>query len=111
MQGARMLGNYIAHLAENKGLSTSDLGKLLGCNEHQAYMLIKGRGYASFAQISLLAKELGTTVEKLLVGDKDIYAATAVHCMNSFRDEANREMILDFIDDYVDLCEAVTAQV
>ena len=110
MQKARMLGNYVDYLAKCKGLSISDLSRILGCSENQAYALTKGRAYASFAQISNLAKELGTTVQALLSGNEKIYNETVVHCMNDFQDSSNRELILDLIDDYVDIVNAVTAQ-
>lgn len=110
MQEARMLGNYVEHLAQRKGLSISDLSRILDCTENQVYSFIKGRAYASFAQISTLATELGATIEELLHGDERTYNATVVHCMNDFQDNKNRETILDLIDDYVDIVDAVLTQ-
>ena len=110
MQEARMLGNYVEHLANRNGLSTSDLANILGGDEGRVLSFIKGRAYASYAQISSLAATLGTTVEDLLNGDPDTYNATVVHCMNDFQNTANREVILDLIDDYVDIVDAVTAR-
>lgn len=110
MQEARMLGNYVDHLAKRKGLSISDLSRILECTEDQVYSFIKGRAYASFAQICTLATELGATVEELLHGDEMTYNATVVHCMNDFQDNKNREIILDLIDDYVDIVDAVLTQ-
>lgn len=103
-----MLGNYVEHLAERKGLSISDLANILGGDERRVKSFIKGRAYASYNQISSLAAMLGTTVEGLLKGDSDAYNATVVHCMNDFQNTANRERILDLIDDYVDIADAVT---
>ena len=110
MQEARMLGNYVAHLAERKGLSISDMSKLLNCTEAQVFSFIKGRAYASFEQISKLAAELGASIEELLVGNEQIYNDTVVYCMNGFQDNSNREFILDLIDDYVDIVDAVIMQ-
>ena len=110
MQEARVLGNYIEHLAKMKGLSISDLGQILECSEHQIRALIKGRAFASFAQMTTLAEELDPSVEALLLGDKAHYDATVVHCMNEFEDENNREFILDLIDDYIDIVDVVTMQ-
>ena len=45
--------------------------------------------------------------DRLLSGDPQRYNATVVHCMNDFHNPENREMILDFIDDYVDVVDAV----
>ena len=107
MKEARMLGNKIQHLAQNKGLSVSDLSSMLGCDEHQVLSLYKGRAYASYAKIKILAYELGSTVEELLKGDPDVYKATVVHCMHEFENEDNREKILDIIDGYIDIIDAL----
>ena len=109
MQNARMLGNYVAHLAEKKGLSFSDLGEVLGCDEASVGLFVKGRSYASFSQISALAKLLGAPVQDLLRGDAEQYNKTVVDCMNDFQDPANREKILDLIDDYIDVVDAVSS--
>ena len=107
MKEARKLGNFIEQLAASKGLSTSQLGSILGCSENRVLALIKGRAYATFAQISSLASALGVSVQELLRGDEQHYQATVVHCMNEFQDQENREMILDLIDHYVDVIDAV----
>lgn len=107
MQSARMFGNYVNFLAEEKCLPHSDLSRILECSELQLESLLKGRAYASFAQVSKLAELFQTTVEELLAGDPNHYNKTVVHCMNAFQNPDNREKILDFIDDYVDVVNAV----
>ena len=42
MQKARMLGNYVEYLADKKGLSFSDLGNAIGCDEQKVYSFVKG---------------------------------------------------------------------
>ena len=110
MQEARMLGNYVDHLARKKGLSTSDLSKILGCTEDHVYSFIKGRAFASFSQMSTLANALDVSVDNLLAGDAEHYNATVVHCMNDFHDASKREEVLDLIDNYIDIVNAVDAQ-
>lgn len=107
MQSARMFGNYVSFLAEENHLSNSDLSRILGCSSFQVESLLKGRAYVSFTQMLKLAELFHTTVEKLLSGDPKHYNATVVHCMNDFQNPENREKILDFIDDYVDVINAV----
>lgn len=107
MQKARMLGNYIEQLADEKNLSLSDLSATLNCQENQVKSLLKGRSFATFDQISLLSKQLGVTVSELLHGNEEHYNATVVHCMNQFQNVENRELILDIIDDYMDIYDAV----
>ena len=111
MQKARMLGNYVYHLATQKGLSTHELGKMLGCQEHQVKSFLKGRSFATFDQMTVLARELGISVTDLLKGNEDYYNATVVHCMNQFQNNANREKILDIIDDYMDIVDALQVNI
>ena len=107
MQQARMLGNYVEHLAGKKGMSLSDLSHILGCTEKQVYSFIKGRAVASFNQIHDLASALDISEEELLTGDATSYNESVVHCMNEFDDSKNREYILDLIDQYIDIFDAV----
>lgn len=109
MRKARMLGNYVDNLAQTKGLSLSDLGSIIGCTENQVYAFLKGRAYATFPQLSALADHLGKSVEDLLLGDGEIYGSTVVHCMNDFENADKREDILDLIDHYIDIVDAVAA--
>lgn len=108
MQEARKLGSYIDYLAKREGLTASDLSGILHCGEDQVFRLLKGRAVASFSQISSLASALNCTVVDLMKGDEESYNATVVHCMNGFRSANNREFILDLIDDYVDVVDAVS---
>ena len=43
MQKARMVGNYIQHLIEERHISTNELSHLLGCTETQIKSFLKGR--------------------------------------------------------------------
>ena len=107
MQKARMLGNYIEQLAAQKGLSTSDLSQTLECPEQKVLALYKGLAFASFDQMAKLASVFGVTVSQLLSGDAEHYNKTIVSCMNDFDDPKQREEILDFIYNYVDIVDAV----
>lgn len=107
MQSARMLGNYVKKLAEEKGLTIQDLNLILGCNDSQTKSFLKGRFFLSFQQISDLANALGLSISDLLKGNPSVYSATVVHYMNPFKDEKNRETILDIIDNYIDIKDAV----
>lgn len=110
MQGARMLGNYVDYLAKKKNIPCSDLAELLECSEHQVSSFLKGRLHASFPQMLKLAQKLDSTVDRLLDGDEVIYKQTVVECMNDFDQDKNREEILDIIDNYIDLCDAVSEE-
>lgn len=110
MQSARMLGNYVHQLANSKEISIDRLSEVLGFTKQQVLSFFKGCTFASFSQITSLAKELGVSVDSLLAGDNESYNASVVHCMNKFSNPDNREFILDIIDDYIDVKDAVENQ-
>lgn len=110
MQGARMLGNYVNYLRKKNDIPCSELAELLECNEHQVHSFFKGRLHASYPQMLKIAQKLDTTVGKLLDGDEAVYKQTVVECMNDFDQDKHREEILDIIDNYIDLCDAVSEE-
>ena len=107
MKKARMLGSYTEYLAKQRGISVSSLSKLLSCTETQVQAFFKGRAFPSYNQLSALAKALDTTPWKLMAGDEQVYSETVFHCHGTFSNPDNREMILDIIDDYMDIYNAV----
>ena len=106
MQNARMLGFYAKQRSESANYSVSDLSNALDCSEMKVKQFFSGRAFLSFEQLQKLADLLGTTVSDLMAGDSDSYETALVHCMNDFDDIANREMILDLIDDYLDIADS-----
>ena len=107
MKKARMLGNYAEYLAKQRGISVSHLSQLLSCTETQVRAFFKGQAFPSYNQLSTLAKALGTTPKRLMAGDEQVYNETVVHCHGTFSNSDNREKILDTIDDYMDIHNAV----
>ena len=107
MQKARMLGNNVQWLADKKNVSIEELSSLLNCSENQMRAFFKGRTFASYPQIQILAKKLGVSVAPLLKGYEDVYKSAVVHCMKRFDEESIRELSLDIIDDYMDVLNAV----
>lgn len=107
MKETRALGNYVQRLAKSKNISEDELGLILNCSSNQIYSFFKGRAYASFQQLIIIADYLNTTVDDLLNGDIESYNSSVVHCMNDFQNPDNREKILDIIDDYIDIVDAL----
>ena len=107
MKKARMLGNFVQQMAAEKSMTLTDLSALLHCDENKTLAFLKGRAYISFQQMSSLAHAFGVSVSTLLTGDANHYNNSVVHCMNNFQNEDNRELILDIIDDYMDVWDAV----
>ena len=107
MQKARMIGNYVEHLAQAQNLSVHDISSVLGCSDAQINEFFKGRFFLNYAQLNHLAEKLQVNVHDILAGYPEQYSATVVHCMNEFDDANNREQILDLIDDYLDILDRV----
>ncbi len=109
MQKIRIIGNYIQHLATEQGISNAELSAILVCEERQVKALMKGRMFASFEQLSVLAQTFHVSVSDLIHGDIEQYNKSVVHCANQFSDINNREIILNLIDEYLDILDAVAS--
>ena len=107
MLQARIIGDYIQRRANEQGVSIARLSEVLGCPELQTKRFLKGRAIASFAQLSRLAELLQVSVSDIIDGDMAGYEREVVHCMNSFSNSANREKVLDIIDNYMDIKDAL----
>ncbi len=107
MQRARILGSYIQQLIKESKINEVELSKILGCEEHQVKALMKGRMFTSFGQLSILAQKLNVSVSDIMNGDIEQYNKSVVSCINEFSDANNREIILDLIDEYLDVLDAV----
>lgn len=106
MVNARMLGAEVERWAASKGMTVADLGKVMECSELQVQFFLKGRAYASFAQIERLAAALDTKVSVLLTGDPMRSETTIIQPEGAFRDLAKREFVLNLIYDYADVLDA-----
>lgn len=102
-----MLGNYAEYLAKQRVISVSHLSQLLSCTETQVRAFFKGRAFPSNNQLSVLAKALGATPMRLMMGDEQLYNETVGHCYGAIGNPDNREKILDIIDDYMDVYNSV----
>ncbi|MFI3170247.1 MAG: helix-turn-helix transcriptional regulator [Faecalibacterium sp.] len=108
MRNARIMGNFIEKKANELSLSHADLSGLLGCSTAQVQALFKGQVLTSYNQLTVLAEKFQVSVETLIKGDPAHYESTVVHCMNTFDNPENREKILDIIDQYLDVYNAVS---
>ena len=107
MQDFRMIGYRIKEYAKEKGVSDSALSSIIGCDVKKMDSVYCGRYYLAYDHLESIAKYLGVDVLNLLEGKEEGYNAAVVHCMNDFSNINNREMILDIIDDYVDIIDAL----
>lgn len=110
MKDMRMLGNMVHKLSDEKGFSAKAIADKINSSEKKVWAFYKGRAIPSFDQLSILAELFHVSIDELLSGDAAHYNESVVHCMNDFSNTNNREMILDIIDDYFDVYNAVVSQ-
>jgi transcriptional regulator with XRE-family HTH domain len=91
---------------EEKQLSNEELARVLKLEESEVHMLYKGRLYLSLEQLNALSIFLNESIDMLIEGNEEYYNKNVVHCMTAFSDNNNRELILDFIDSYMDIYKA-----
>jgi len=107
MRNARRLGSYLKELTLNNDISDQELAEVLHCDRIKVQQIFKGRVLLSYPQLESLSAALKVSMDDLLKGDPQYYERTVVHCMNPFSDGENREKILDYIDDYLDIKNAL----
>lgn len=107
MKNARVLGNYVQKLATEQNVTVPELSVLMNCSEQQVKAFFKGRFFASFRQLQILARKFDVKVSELIQGDESYYNKTVVECMEDFQNPEARESILDIIDDLMDIQNAL----
>ena len=107
MKSARVLGNYVQKLASEQNVTILELSALMNCSEQQVKSFFKGRFFASFRQLEVLAHEFGIKISELMQGDESYYNKTVIDCMEDFQNPEARESILDIIDDLMDIQNAL----
>lgn len=82
MKSARVLGNYVQKLATEQNVTIPELSALMNCSEQQVKSFFKGRFFASFRQLQVLAHKFGIKVSELIQGDESYYNKTVVDCIS-----------------------------
>jgi len=107
MTEMRSLGLMIKKYAELAKTNQSSIAEILGCTEEQVIDLYSGRFLLSLEQFRKLSEKLEVELELFLQPDEQYYKDNVVHCMRNFTSDNNREKILDFIDVYINTCNAI----
>ena len=90
------VGNLIATLRSEKGLSQSELGLLLGVTNKAVSRWETGRGYPDTALLLKLAEILGITVDELLRGELSSNAEKAKSVNRDVNYKAERTLFARF---------------
>lgn len=68
MKTTRQIGAHIGYLAARKGMTLSEISKIIGCTEIQTSKYLRGDAVLSYEQILALAKSFNTTANEIQFG-------------------------------------------
>ena len=101
----RRLGQNIKKASLEKYASTEAVAQAISLSVADVTRVFEGRLLLSPVKLKELSKLIGTSVRELLdvTGEYDF-----VECMGTFTNKENEDKILDMIDNYIDLLEAIS---
>ena len=102
----RKLGVNIFTLMQNSGISCEDLAKNLNYSYRDMYRILEGRLMLPPTEIRKIAEFFGKTKSELLHYESD-KVVPELQYMKEFSDTDNLDKILDLLDEYVELKEAM----
>ena len=101
----RRLGSNIEKASIKDFKQTEEFASAINLSVKDVHRLFEGRLVLSPVQLKLISEKVNKPLKELL----DISGKyTLVECMGSFKDEKNEDKILDLIDNYIDLIEAIS---
>lgn len=109
MKTQRIMGYTMKKYMLESKLTYEDVAAQMGWNSSDVRQVMSGRKMISLPQIKQMAKVFKVPYEDIINGDVVYYNDSIVHCMNPFVNIENREKILDIIEDYLDVYEAVNS--
>ncbi|AKN33781.1 hypothetical protein Ccar_24325 [Clostridium carboxidivorans P7] len=109
MENARVLGNNITLLLNQKGISKEAFAKALGYSCFDVQKLCDARLLTTEEDIKDIADYFNVTTDELFTyRDDNAYTGEGfMHCMGKFNQPENREKILDIFDMYCNIKEAL----
>lgn len=101
----RRLGYNIEKASLSKYASKAEFAQAINLSVADVTRVFEGRLLLSPVKLKELAKLIGTSVRDLLdvTGEYNF-----VECMGNFKNKENEDKILDMIDNYIDLLEAIS---
>ena len=102
----RKLGLNIFILMQNAGISCEDLAKKLNYSYRDMYRIFEGGLMLSPTEIRKIAEFFGKTKSELLHYESDKVIQESQY-IREFSDTNNLDKILDLLDEYVELKEAM----
>lgn len=102
----RKLGVNIFTIMQKSGISREELAQRLQCSYREMCRILEGKIMLPPRRIVEIASALGTTKHDLINLQSD-RAVPELEYMKEFTDLNNLDRVLDLIDEYIDLKEAI----
>lgn len=102
----RKIGVNIFTLMQNAGISREDLAKKLNYSYRDMCRILEGKLMLPPAEVRKIAELFGKTKQELLHYESNRFVPELQY-MKEFSDTNNLDKILDLLDQYVDLKEAM----
>lgn len=102
----RKIGVNIFTLMQNAGISRDDLAEKLNYSYRDMCRILEGKLMLPPAEVRKIAEFFGKTKQELLRYEADKFVPELQY-MKEFSDTNNLDKILDLLDEYVDLKEAM----
>ena len=102
----RKIGVNIFTLMQNAGISREDLAEKLNYSYRDMCRILEGKLMLPPAEVRKIAEFFGKTKQELLQYEADRFVPELQY-MKEFSDTNNLDKILDLLDEYVDLKEAM----
>ena len=109
MSYTRQVGYLVSQAVEQDLEKKQQLLSALNMTPDDLDKLCVGRLILSFEEEDQLAEILGIEIPNQLNYDANAYQSV-IHCMTAFSNPHNLDIIMDFIDSYIDAKEALSPQ-
>ena len=110
MGDARVFGNNITWLLNNKNIKIEEFASALGYSDAEARKLCEARLFVTQDDVEDIAQYFQVPKEELYTdkGEQEYQGAGFIHFMGEFKHSDNKKKILDILDMYCDVREVLS---
>lgn len=107
MNSSRVIGNNVNLELRANSMELLEFGNRIGFSLADVHRLVEGRLFIPPKQLEKIASVFGITKEQLIEDRGMVEYNSLIHNFRDFKNEENQELVLDLIDTYADLAEAL----
>ena len=107
MNSSRIIGNNVNLELKARSMELSEFGDKIGFSLADVHKLVEGRLFVPPIYLNKIAETLEITKEQLIEDRGMEEYNSLIHNVRGFKNAENQEIVLDLIDMYADLAEAL----